>query len=379
MSIFGTEDERVLEQKHFHCIVAAYDSYEEYTMRWIDKLDKNWMSLPESHRALIPGWKDRISRMREAAKANHSYIKLITEPHQLFENDSLSTISKETGVHSHSNGGSPSHNNKSSRKTHVSENDMDKVRSTLRQFVRDWSAEGAEERSQSYTPLIEEITKHFPPGTFKRNEISVLVPGAGLARLALEICRHGYQVQGNEWSYFMLLGSQFILNRSEGSESYTIYPWLHSTSNVVNTDDFLRPVSVPDMDPSVLPPNSDFSMIAGDFIEIYSKQIGQWDCVCTCFFIDTAHNIIQYLKVIAGCLKPGGIWVNLGPLLYHYADIGNELSIELSFEEIRKVASQLGLNIIKEEWKQCTYTCNQRSMMRVVYNCVLFVAVKTAS
>lgn len=33
----------------------------------------------------------------------------------------------------------------------------------------------------------------------------VLVPGAGLGRLPLEIAARGYSCQGNEFSYFMLL------------------------------------------------------------------------------------------------------------------------------------------------------------------------------
>lgn len=34
---------------------------------------------------------------------------------------------------------------------------------------------------------------------------------------------------------------------------------------------------------------------------------GAWDAVVTCFFIDTAHNIVEYLEVIARVLKPGGV------------------------------------------------------------------------
>lgn len=40
----------------------------------------------------------------------------------------------------------------------------------------------------------------------------VLLPGAGLGRLALEIAAKGYAVQGNEFSYQMLFASNFILN-----------------------------------------------------------------------------------------------------------------------------------------------------------------------
>ncbi len=46
---------------------------------------------------------------------------------------------------------------------------------------------------------------------------------------------------------------------------------------------------------------------------------GTFDAVATCFFIDTAHNVVHYLQIIAQLLRPGGAWVNLGPLLYHWA------------------------------------------------------------
>lgn len=45
------------------------------------------------------------------------------------------------------------------------------------------------------------------------SKVSVLVPGAGLGRLAWEIARLGYMCQGNEWSFFMLFSSNFVLNR----------------------------------------------------------------------------------------------------------------------------------------------------------------------
>lgn len=43
--------------------------------------------------------------------------------------------------------------------------------------------------------------------------VSILVPGAGLGRLAFELAQRGYACQGNEFSMFMLLASNFILNQ----------------------------------------------------------------------------------------------------------------------------------------------------------------------
>ena len=43
--------------------------------------------------------------------------------------------------------------------------------------------------------------------------ISVLVPGAGLGRLAFEVALLGFKVQGNEFSLHMLITSNFIINK----------------------------------------------------------------------------------------------------------------------------------------------------------------------
>jgi len=91
--------------------------------------------------------------------------------------------------------------------------------------------------------------------------------------------------------------------------------------------------------------------------------------------LDTANNIIEFVEHIRNILKPGGRWINLGPLLYHYADMPYEQSIELSSEELMSVLKQVGFNIEKEQMCETTYTNNPRSMMKVVYRCLFFSAV----
>lgn len=46
--------------------------------------------------------------------------------------------------------------------------------------------------------------------------------------------------------------------------------------------------------------------------------LGEWDAVLTCFFIDTAQNIVSYIETIATLLREGGVWINIGPLLFHF-------------------------------------------------------------
>ncbi|MFQ6658659.1 hypothetical protein Gotur_027814 [Gossypium turneri] len=75
---------------------------------------------------------------------------------------------------------------------------------------------------------------------------------------------------------------------------------------------------------------------------------GVWDAVVTCFFIDTAHNIIEYIEIISRILKEGGVWINFGPLLYHFADMygqEDDMSIELSLEDVKKIAFHYGFEL----------------------------------
>lgn len=93
----------------------------------------------------------------------------------------------------------------------------------------------------------------------------------------------------------------------------------------------------------------------------------------------------------------GGIWVNFGPLLYHWASVspGSFLeegdscsdpryrqSVELSWEELRHVIcnTSYDFRLEREEMREgVTYAANTRSMMQTTYNCVFFTAVKGSS
>ncbi|CEM10850.1 unnamed protein product [Vitrella brassicaformis CCMP3155] len=256
---------------------------------------------------------------------------------------------------------------------------MTKVRSTLRQFVRDWSDEGKAERDAAYGPLLDALDEFLPLQEFvaKHGKAPrVLCPGSGLGRLPFEVIRKGYACQGNEFSYFMLLGSNFILNYSVAPRSCAIQPYCLSTCNRFGHDDHLRMILVPDLYPShYIQAGQDFSMCAGEFVEVYSPQKAQWDSILTCFFIDTAKNILLYIKTIANAIREGGVWANLGPLLYHFAEMPHEVSVELSWEEIRPVIERY-FEIRKEERRDAYYTTNQKSMMQVQYHCVYFVGVR---
>jgi carnosine N-methyltransferase len=62
----------------------------------------------------------------------------------------------------------------------------------------------------------------------------------------LEFVEAGFGCQGNEVSYFMLYGSNFILNQVEEERQFKIYPFISSTDYYYNEEDIFRSVQIPD-------------------------------------------------------------------------------------------------------------------------------------
>ncbi|KAF7667890.1 hypothetical protein LDENG_00042380 [Lucifuga dentata] len=355
------EVEARLERQHFWRVIDAFRFYRIHVQEQVKRAERQFRSLPQHHQSLLPCFLSNLEHISHCVDHNQEVLQVIVQNCiHMFENIEYGEREDPRKVH-------PS-----------STFDMDKLKSTIKQFVRDWSEAGQAERDSCYQPIIQEIQRLFPADKYDVSKVSVLVPGAGLGRLAWEIARLGYVCQGNEWSFFMLFSSNFILNRCDKVNSLTLYPWIHQFSNNKKSSDQRRSISFPDINPQSLPPNSDFSMVAGDFLEVYSDS-ESWDCVATCFFIDTAHNVIEYVETIWKILKPGGVWINLGPLLYHFENMANELSVELSYEDIRATMVKFGFDIeVEKESVKTTYTENDRSMLRYVYDCVFFVARKPA-
>jgi hypothetical protein len=68
----------------------------------------------------------------------------------------------------------------------------------------------------------------------------VLVPGAGLARLLVDVAALGLEAQGNEFSYYMLLGGSFMLNHTVCRDQWRVHPWMHTNLNHLSDEDQVR-------------------------------------------------------------------------------------------------------------------------------------------
>ena len=293
--------------------------------------------------------------------------------------------------------------------------DMDKAKSTIRQFYRDWSAEGRTERQACYGPVLQDLSESFAHIRDK-GLVKVLVPGAGLGRLVFEICAAGYQVEGNEISYHQLLASSWILNHTQRREQFDLYPFALTFSNNISRADQLKVVKVPDVHPSTELEKASvgmqtyaferMSMTAADFLTLYvnEEHQGVYDAITTVFFLDTAPNVIRYVEAIRNCLKEGGVWINLGPLLWHFEErgpsgvdgvsdqarsgqaekqavgIGEAGSVELTDEEVVALVQQMGFSMSKRELRSegSGYIQDPRSMLRNVYSPSHWVARKVS-
>ncbi|OAX32849.1 N2227-domain-containing protein, partial [Rhizopogon vinicolor AM-OR11-026] len=422
MSQIFSEADIEEEQRHFSNVITTFQQYAQYSLAANNRRRKDIYTLPCGDKELLDGlgYRQKLQEVDQAILVNAEFLNLIVANPEIFGHDLDSPKDTDEGrvlgdlhdhardVHSRSHTSHRRHRHNHSHdhgnaisdiratcghqgKYKPTDFDFDKLRSTLKQFVRDWSEEGKEERETCYTPMKDALIAHFSnkPSPESRQNIRVLVPGAGLARLAYDVANLGFACQGNEFSHYMLLASYLILNRTDAVEQYTIYPYVHSFSNLPNREAMLRPVKIPDVLPSALPSGSNFSLVAGDFEEIYGaeyeegnpeSEAGQWDAILTCFFIDTAKNIVNYLRIIHRILAPGGVWINMGPLLWHFENnTTNDPSIELDLEEVKTLAQKIGFVISNERTVDTTYTSNSQSMLGYVYRTTFWTATKASS
>ena len=171
----------------------------------------------------------------------------------------------------------------------VSAGDFQKVLYVLKNIARDWSADFRKEREASYGRIIRALVRlreerrrrhvmtckqgmvpnarpHDLDASASRcsesretgetkekgDVMNVLVPGCGLARLCVDLVEEGFDVVGNEHSYFMLLMSAFLLNGTTVEDQWTVFPWMMNSSNVLSLHDQLLPCNFPDRLPREL-------------------------------------------------------------------------------------------------------------------------------
>jgi carnosine N-methyltransferase len=233
-------------------------------------------------------------------------------------------------------------------------------------LLRDWSTDCAHVGTSTYDPAVAELRALLPQGG------NVLVPGAGLGRLALALAAKGYSVEANDASRLFLTFADYVLNRAP-AESHTLFPMAHVFSeNWSHEAGQYMKIQVPMQGPALQQP---ITFVAGDFAKTYGPgRPGQrrFDAIVTCFFIDTAVDVLEQFKVMDGLLAEGGIWVNIGPLNWR-----KEARLKLSWDEVVNIWERLGYEFVTKKSAEVDYHLPRGlKMYTESYNCALTAAIK---
>ncbi|KAK7043526.1 N2227-like protein-domain-containing protein [Favolaschia claudopus] len=203
-----------------------------------------------------------------------------------------------------------------------------RVRESLKHYIRDWSVD-----------VLRAVDIDARAGQ------RVLVPGAGLGRRGWEIPELGFlETTAVELSFLMNLEALFRSIRL-----LDVVPRLSSALKLLEAD-FLTLKTPP-------APIIDFLPVPGH------------DFIVTLFFIDISLSILTTLEHIYYLLRPGGTWINPGPLLWTAAS-GGQSKLELRLQVVLQTVEELGFIIDPPEDGQrtttveCEYTGDAQAMMR---------------
>jgi N2227-like protein len=212
--------------------------------------------------------------------------------------------------------------------TAAASSSYDSVRQVVTHLVRDWSELGAAIRTPLYDWCSSAITKHYNTGSSSFSSSGaaagpILVPGAGLGRLAWQLAAvDGYLVEALESSTVMAAAAYAMYHYHDSKPRLTIHPYAADPfSNEVDSRQRYTSCRVPDINTTT---TSDMIWSSGGRLsytvatfdlEAIPRQ--HYGAVVTCFFLDTATTLVDYIGTIQAVLKNGGLWINVGPLQWH--------------------------------------------------------------
>jgi len=353
------------QELHSLCsILPQIGLYETWHLWFVQSLEQDFDTLKAESKRLLPTFGDKMVQMRRSIALNQRFLERLQTSGWNLVGDRGSEEKEER---------------------QPQEYQMDRIVATLHQITREWTQEGTRERAQSFSPILDSMQALFPVA--ERHKLRVLVPGCGVGRLPWEIANLGFCVEANETSWFMLLAMRLILSCGN-AEVFNIAPHATEAKNQIDAKLQNRVLSVPDVNPSLLGLSPDgeplISLSSGEWLQIYSspEQHGMWNCVVTCFFLDTASCVLEYVERISALLSRGGIWINFGALPYHYA--GQESAkpsrktIELTYLELKAALPSFGMQLREEKTRiQCQYCQDPQSLKHRFYDALFFVATKT--
>ncbi|KIK61063.1 hypothetical protein GYMLUDRAFT_43174 [Collybiopsis luxurians FD-317 M1] len=360
--------------------LAAYSRYRSLSLEELSRMRASYISIGRTHKRIgyEIGYPRKLDRLAEIIEVNSKITDQVAALMKRRHSKEVSTTASTSRLGL----GSPPN------ETSVDSRSLPRIREALKHFVRDWSNAGVSERSVIFEPILAALSVQ---SVSSRSEKRVLVPGSGLGRLAYEISQLGFDVTACELSGYMNGAFHFLLDPGTTRTVYQheVHPYAHWWSHSRTATDLFRSVRFPDIVPRLAEDGQvGLHLKEGDFLTLdVPKSSDGYDFIVTLFFIDTSVNIISTLEKIHALLKPGGTWVNLGPLLWCS---GAQARLELTLEEVFKVMDAVGFSLaggrdgsdddepdcMKRCSIPCEYTRDEKAMMRWIYEAEFWVARK---
>ena len=232
-------------------------------------------------------------------------------------------------------------------------------------FHRDWCWKQRAE--DEIATILNTVTSQVD--AFADDVDAVLVPGAGASRFACELATKYDNTYAFDYSVHMaqifydLLQSDLTLHR------------VHFRSNVVRTEDLVVKDNL-----SLDPPDStrlrsqlekgNLTYFVGDALNVPMPGDSLSAIACI-YFIDIVP-LKEHLNEIRRMLKPGGLFINYGPLRYMRGDIANMLS----GEEVLELFRQSGFDILADDVVTNTQLASSPAITSTMSNSFTFVARK---
>ena len=224
----------------------------------------------------------------------------------------------------------------------------DTAQQVVAHTARDWTKGAQPCRDETSGWILQQLTEYYRSSlpllsSITEEELHVLVPGAGLGRLAYDIATcvdlGNVCVEANDSSAIMALASRSVLDiivSGDEREQRVMYPFVSDpTTNEISSDKRFDHEIFPDdaafdalrrYQETVGRSVSNLSYNVGDFVASYAQasRQGRYDAITTCFFVDTANNIYEYVAIMKHLLrshevseKKKSIWINCGPVQWH--------------------------------------------------------------
>eukprot|EP00914_Ancora_sagittata_P031544 GHVO01063896.1.p1 GENE.GHVO01063896.1~~GHVO01063896.1.p1 ORF type:complete len:232 (+),score=38.56 GHVO01063896.1:20-715(+) len=216
------------EKRQLRRVIKGFKNYHIDSMKEVARMERNlWALSADDKSELIEPVQSRIDNIKAAVSVNRYFIHaLISANDDYIEEMKIATQctcnrDKDSCVDKASSADTPD------KECYCKECDDDldihgnnepsicKVRTTLRQFVRDWSLQGKPERDIAYGLIIAALEEIFPLEEFKREYgrvPRVLCPGSGLGRLPFEVARRGFKFDTKSSSASSCLETSAILS-----------------------------------------------------------------------------------------------------------------------------------------------------------------------